>query len=134
MKSSENMDDVSTAIHAVKGHLSNIPHEEKSAIVHVQHVRPELVNDKHILQFLRVEKFDINVSYGVCIRPVCLQNSIELCKFSYLSPILSGFDIICYTIFILRTMYYFGSLQHRGSYDIGRLVTHFLDLIDMLSP
>lgn len=93
MKSSENMDDVSTAIHAVKGHLSNIPHEEKSAIVHVQHVRPELVNDKHILQFLRVEKFDINVSYGVCIRPVCLQNSIELC----ISPILSGFDIICYT-------------------------------------
>ena len=68
---SENMDDVSTAIHAVKVHLSNIPHEEKSAIVHVQHVRPELVNDKHILQFLRVEKFDINVSYGVCIRPVC---------------------------------------------------------------
>ena len=57
-----NADNISTAIHTVKVHLSNIPHEEKSAFVHVQRVRPELVNDEHIQQFLRVENFDTKVS------------------------------------------------------------------------
>ena len=50
-------------LHAVKEKLSCIPHEEKSALVYVQRIRPELVNDEHILQFLSVENFDIDVSF-----------------------------------------------------------------------
>ena len=52
----------SLGLHAVKEKLSNIPHEEKSALVHVQRIRPELVDDKHILQFLSVENFNVDVS------------------------------------------------------------------------
>ena len=50
-------------LHAVKEKLSIIPHEEKSALVHVQRIRPELVDDEHIMQFLRVENFNVDVSY-----------------------------------------------------------------------
>ena len=61
-ESTVSADNISTAIHTVKVELSNIPHEEKSAFVHVQRVRPELVNDDHIQQFLSVDKFDTKVS------------------------------------------------------------------------
>ena len=53
-------------LNVVKEKLSNIPHDEKSALVHVQRIRPELVDDEHILQFLRVENFDVDVSYSLC--------------------------------------------------------------------
>ena len=53
-------------LNVVKEKLSNIPHDEKFALVHVQRIRPELVDDEHILQFLRVENFDVDVSYSLC--------------------------------------------------------------------
>ena len=56
----------SLGLHAVKEKLSNIPHDEKSALVHVQRIHPELADDEHILQFLRVENFDVDVSY-ICV-------------------------------------------------------------------
>ena len=57
----------SLGLHAVKEKLSNIPHDEKSALVHVQRISPEMVNDEHIMRFLRVENFDVDVSYYLCI-------------------------------------------------------------------
>ena len=54
-------DTESKALHSLKLALSNIPHEEKSALVHAQRTESGLVNDDHLLSFLRVEDFDINV-------------------------------------------------------------------------
>ena len=53
--------DTQEALRALKDELSNIPHDEKSSFVHVQRVRPELLNDEHYIGFLTVEKFDIGV-------------------------------------------------------------------------
>ena len=64
--------DTHEALRALKDELSNIPHDEKSAFVHVQRVRPELVNDEHYMGFLTVEKFDIGV------RTYCLPYSRPL--------------------------------------------------------
>lgn len=50
------------ALRALKEELSNIPHDEKSALVHVQRIQPDLVDDDHLVSFLRVEKFDVDVS------------------------------------------------------------------------
>ena len=65
--------DTQEALRALKDELSNIPHDEKSAFVHVQRVRPELVNDEHYIGFLTVEKFDIGV------RTYCLLYIHALC-------------------------------------------------------
>lgn len=113
-----NADNVSTAIHTVKIHLSNIPHDEKSAFVHVQRVCPELVNDKHILQFLRVENFDTNVSYKL------------YCNIQFALPV----RLVSSGILIHLTCDTISSLLHRGSYDIGKSAINILDLIDLLSP
>ena len=50
------------SLRELKEQLSDVPHEEKSALVHVQRVAPELVDDDHVLCFLRGERFDVRVS------------------------------------------------------------------------
>ena len=50
------------SLRELKDELSNMPHDEKSALVHVQRVAPNLVDDDHLLVFLRGEDFDVNVS------------------------------------------------------------------------
>ena len=52
-----------SALNQLKHELSNAPHEEKSAFVHVQRLRPELVDDDEMLKFLEAEEFDVAVSY-----------------------------------------------------------------------
>ena len=48
----------------LKEELSNVPHDKKSSLVHAQRTT-DLVNDDHLLRFLHVENFDVDVSvYG----------------------------------------------------------------------
>jgi len=54
-----------TALQQLKEKLDSIPHEMKSSLVYAQQVKGELVNDDHLLRFLYVEKFDIDVSVYV---------------------------------------------------------------------
>ena len=49
------------ALHSLKDKLSNVPHNEKSSLVYVQRVT-DLVNDDHLLKFLHVDNFDVDVS------------------------------------------------------------------------
>jgi len=42
--------------------LSEIPHNQKSALVHVQRIQPDQVNDAHLLGFLQAEDYDAKVS------------------------------------------------------------------------
>ena len=58
------LDERNEALRAMKVVLSNMPHEEKAALVHVQRVRPELVNDEHLSGFLHAEEYDASVSLG----------------------------------------------------------------------
>ena len=48
----------------LKEELSNVPHDKKSSLVHAQRTT-DLVNDDHLLRFLHVENFDVDVS--VCM-------------------------------------------------------------------
>ena len=51
------------ALHQLKDVLSNTPHDwQKSAFAYVQQVRPELVTDDHMLKFLEVEEFNVEVN------------------------------------------------------------------------
>ena len=62
----------------LKDALSNKSHEEKSVFAHVQRVRPELVNDDHMLKFLEVDDFDVDVSCVVLFRvPVIGMSTIS---------------------------------------------------------
>ena len=45
----------------LKEELSNVPHDKKSSLVHAQRTT-DLVNDDHLLRFLHVENFDVDVS------------------------------------------------------------------------
>jgi len=51
-----------TALQQLKAKLDSIPYDMKSSLVYAQHFRKELVNDNHLLGFLYVEKFNIDVS------------------------------------------------------------------------
>ena len=53
------------ALQQLKEKLDSIPHEMKSSLVYAQQVNGELVNDDHLLGFLYVEKFNIDVSIYV---------------------------------------------------------------------
>jgi len=48
------------SVSVLKEKLADIPHDEKSALVHVQRVAPALVNDNHLLIFLRHKGFDVD--------------------------------------------------------------------------
>jgi hypothetical protein len=50
------------SLRELKEKLSDLPDVEKSALVHVQRVAPALVDDEHLLIFLRVDGFDVAVS------------------------------------------------------------------------
>ena len=56
-------------LRVLKDELSNMPHDEKSALVHVQRVASNLVDDNHLLIFLRREDYDAHVS---CLLTVAL--------------------------------------------------------------
>ena len=53
--------DEARALGALKEALATKPHEEKSLLVHVQRVRPELADDEHLLGFLRTEDYNVEV-------------------------------------------------------------------------
>lgn len=55
------------SLRALKAVLSDLPHEDLAALAHVQRLRPELVDDGHLLRFLRAEGFDPRVSVFACI-------------------------------------------------------------------
>jgi len=57
-----------TALHALKEELSSIPHEEKSSLVHVQRVQPDLVDDNHMIRFLQAEDFDVKLALKRLVR------------------------------------------------------------------
>ena len=55
-----------TALQLLKQKLDAVPHEMKSSLIYAQQqVGADLVNDEHLLGFLYVEKFNIDVS--VCV-------------------------------------------------------------------
>lgn len=51
-----------TALQQLKEKLDAIPYDMKSSLVYAQQVNGELVNDEHLLGFLYVEKFNMDVS------------------------------------------------------------------------
>ncbi len=71
------------SLHLLKASLSSKPHEEKSVFAHVQRIRPDLVNDDHMLKFLRVDDFDVDVSLccsvGMNIISTCMHCDVILC-------------------------------------------------------
>jgi len=52
-----------TALLQLKEKLLNVPPEDKSSLVYAQQVSNDLVNDDHLLGFLYVEDFNVDVSY-----------------------------------------------------------------------
>lgn len=46
----------------LRAELASMPHHKTSAYVHVHRMRPDLVDDGHLLSFLEVECFDVPVS------------------------------------------------------------------------
>ena len=53
---------IATALTELHGAVANIPQTEKVALVQTQRLKPELVNDEHMLQFLWAENFSAPVS------------------------------------------------------------------------
>lgn len=51
------------ALRELRERLCDIPHDEKSAFTYVERTQPHLVNDEHLLGFLRVEEFNIDVRF-----------------------------------------------------------------------
>lgn len=49
------------ALRELKRELANVSHDEKSSLVHAQRVAPELIDDRHLLRFVRAEDYDVNV-------------------------------------------------------------------------
>lgn len=91
------------ALHQLKDALSNKPHEDKSALAHVQQVKPELVNDEHMLKFLEVEDLNIDVSSFLSLLACTVTCKLYLhCSSGHIALTLT---ILC--IFIV-------SLQQRG--------------------
>ena len=56
------LNEIATALRQMKDAVSHTPHEEKSAFAYVQRVKPEFVNDDHMMGFLKAEAYDANVS------------------------------------------------------------------------
>jgi len=54
------------SLQQLKAKLDSTPHEMKSSLVYAQQVNTDLVNDEHLLGFLYVEKFNIDVSICMC--------------------------------------------------------------------
>ena len=50
------------SLRVLKEKLSNLPNDKKSELVKVQQLAPTLVDNHHLLLFLRAERFDVNVS------------------------------------------------------------------------
>ena len=50
------------ALQQLREKLDATPPEVKSSLVYAQQVSPDLINDDHLLGFLYVEKFNIDVS------------------------------------------------------------------------
>jgi len=50
------------ALRKMNEEISNMPHDKKSALVHVQRINPVLVDDRRLLDFLETESFDAKVS------------------------------------------------------------------------
>ena len=57
-----------TALLQLKQKLLNVPPEEKSSLVYAQQVSTDLVNDDHLLGFLYVEDFNVDVSTLLSLR------------------------------------------------------------------
>jgi len=51
-----------TALSQLKEKLANVPHDEKMSLVYAQQVDKNLVTDDHLLGFIHVENFNIDVS------------------------------------------------------------------------
>ena len=51
-----------TALLQLKEKLNNVPPEDKSSLVYAQQISNDLVNDDHLLGFLYVEDFNVDVS------------------------------------------------------------------------
>lgn len=54
--------EIVTALNSLKAVLFDAPYEQKFALLYVQRVRPELVNDNHMLGFLLADSFNVKVS------------------------------------------------------------------------
>ena len=54
------------ALLALKEALATVPHDEKSSLVHAQRIKPDLVDDDHLMGFLEVEGLNVNVSFESC--------------------------------------------------------------------
>ena len=76
-----------TALQHLKEKLDSIPYETKSSLVYAQQVNGELVNDDHLLGFLYVEKFNIDVStmYVLVTLSCMMQCVLYLNRFILLS-------------------------------------------------
>ena len=55
-----------TALSQLKDKLANVPRDEKVSLVYAQQVDKNLVTDDHLLGFIHVENFNIDVS-GVSV-------------------------------------------------------------------
>ena len=56
---------VGVSLQQLKQKLDSTPYDMKSSFVYAQQLGTELVNDDHLLRFLYVEKFNIDVSVYV---------------------------------------------------------------------
>ena len=65
-----------TALSQLKEKLANVPHDEKMSLVYAQQVDKNLVTDEHLMGFIHVENFNIDVSvvYVVSIAMVYIMN------------------------------------------------------------
>lgn len=66
--SSPASEDDAAALRDLKEELSNIPHGEKSSLIYVQRVNPDLVDDKHVLMFLQADNFDVSLALARLLR------------------------------------------------------------------
>jgi hypothetical protein len=53
--------DIQGSLTALQDELSKIRATEKAALTHASALKPELIDDDHVLQFLWAEKFDAEV-------------------------------------------------------------------------
>lgn len=60
-----------TALSQLKEKLANVPHDEKMSLVYAQQVDKNLVTDDHLLGFIHVENFNIDVSV-VYVVPIAM--------------------------------------------------------------
>lgn len=67
------------ALSQLKEKLANVPHDEKISLVYAQQVDKNLVTDDHLLGFIHVENFNIDVSV-VNVVPIAMVYVCVLCK------------------------------------------------------